>query len=134
MTTSIDFAGFMPMQWVFAVDPSQIDTSQPLDIKYGQKSDDTPRGASIEPGVYMFTWDTNMPGDEWKSFYFRDVSNFNTVYTNFGSREASGRQRVVIPESTRLYCYASLSTQIDTVEPVVAVSVLPVAPLANAFE
>lgn len=135
MTTSINFDGFMPMQWVFAVDPNHpLGESQTLTIKHGQRSVDTSNTVTIEPGVYMFSWDTNMPDTEWKSFYFRDPSNYEVVFANFGSRDPSGRGRVVIPKKSNLRCHTSLGTQLSIPEPVVAVTLLRTAPLANVFE
>lgn len=62
------------------------------------------------------------------------TSLFDDTYTNFGSRAVSGRQRVVLPGKTNLRCYSAIDTTPTNPEPVVAVSLLPVAPLANAFE
>lgn len=134
MTTPIDFNGFMPMQWVFAVDPTQLNVSQTLTVKYGGRSVDTSNQVSVEPGVYMFTWDSNLADGQWKSWYFRAASNFDDTYTNFGSRAPSGRQRVVLPGKTNLRCYSAIDIKPSNTEPVVIVSLLPIAPLANAFE
>lgn len=137
MTTPIDtldFSGIMPMQWVLAVDPAKLNTSQVLSIKYGQRSVDSSPDITVEPGVYMFTWDTNLPDGEWNSFYFRDHSNSSTTFTNFGSREPGGTRRVIIPKKSKLRCYAAIESEINIVEPVVSVTLIPVAPLANVFE
>ena len=133
MTTPIDLNGIMPMQWVYEIKPT-VTTSQTLNVKYGQRSVDSANRVTVEPGVYMLSWDTNIPDGKWVSFYFRDPSSFERVFTNFGSLNPSGRRRVVIPKKTHLYCYAALEAQISTVEPVLGVTLVPVAPLANAFE
>lgn len=36
MTSPIDFTGTMPMQWIFDVDPTQMDVSQRLPLKLNQ--------------------------------------------------------------------------------------------------
>lgn len=132
--TTPDLSQLMSMQWVWNVNPTLVSTSQTLTIKYGRRSVDDSNRVAIEPGVYMFSWDTNLPDGQWKSWYFRDVSNFESVFTNFGSRDVEGRRRIVIPKKAWLYCHASLDTQINVPEPVTVTSLLPVAPLANAFE
>ena len=134
MTTPIDFNGIMPMHWIFAVDPAQVSTSQRLNVKYGQRTVDSTNAVTVEPGVYELIWDTNMPDTEWSSFYFRDYTNASVTFTNTGARSSKGRQRVVIPKKAALACYSALTKQLDAVEPVVGVTLIPVAPLANVFE
>lgn len=131
---SFDLAGIAPMQWVLAVDPAQVNASQNLAIKYGQRSVDTSLNITVEPGVYLFKWDTNLPAGEWKSFYFRDHSNSGTVFTNFGSRDSDGTRRVVVPKKSNLRGYTTLESVPSTPEPVIAVTLIPVAPLANVFD
>lgn len=130
---AFDLAGIAPMQWVLAVNPAQLSTSQTLTIKHGQRSVDGTNRITVEPGVYVLEWDTNLPDGIWKSFYFRDPSNFETAHANFGSLNPSGRQRVVVPRKTHLYCYATLNTRPSAVDPVEAITLIPTAPLATAF-
>lgn len=134
MTNPIDFTGIMAMQWLFTVDLTALNTSQTLNVKYGQRSVDAGYKVAVEPGVYTLDWGTNLPDTEWKSFYFRDYGDYDIVHRNFGSRDPRGSQRVVVPQKCWLYCYSTLANQLDILEPVVGVSLIPDAPLANAFE
>lgn len=134
MATQIDFTGSAPMQWVFDIDPTKLDVSQRLPIKHGGRNVDGVDYAVLEPGVYTFIWETNMPKGQWKSFYLRDVSYFEGIFVSFGSRETYGSRRIVLPGKTNLYCYSAIDTQLSTPDPVISVSLVPDAPLANAFE
>lgn len=135
MTNPIGFTGSTPMQWVLALDPTTPNISQTLTVKHGQRSVDENYKIAVEPGVYIIKWERNIPETEWNSFYFRDWDDYQLVHFNFGQRNNnSGSRRVVVPRKCWLYSYVTLSEQIDTYQPVVGMSLIPIAPLANAFE
>lgn len=138
MTTpniDFDFDFIMPMQWVLNVDAAQLGVSQRLTIGHGQRAGvDKTNEIALEPGVYLLEWDTNLPEGVWKSFYFRDHANSDSTFTNFGSWLISGRSRIVLPAKTGLHCYATLNSKPTVNKPVVAVTAIRIAPLANALD